>query len=88
MTPAEPAREPPPPALGPPAPGAPIAVPTRTIVVAGIGLWSIALLVTLVTPSLHTGDRSWWPWTCVTGILLGVFALWLVRRRRGNAAGG
>ena len=46
-----------------------------------------ALVVTLVVPALHTGARDWWPWACVTGIVLGGFAWWYVRRGRGNAAG-
>jgi len=74
-------------ALGTPAPVAPLAVPTQKIIAAGIGLWLVALVVTLVVPALHTGDRSWWPWTCLSGALLGVFAMWFVRRGRGNAVG-
>jgi hypothetical protein len=62
-------------------------VSTRAIVVVGTALWTVALVVTLVVPALHTGERSWWPWTCVTGIGLGLFAAWYVRRGRGNAVG-
>lgn len=62
-------------------------VSTRTVVVVGTALWAVALVVTLVVPALHTGERSWWPWTCVTGIGLGLFAAWYVRRGRGNAVG-
>jgi outer membrane lipoprotein SlyB len=64
-----------------------MAVPTRAVILVGIGLWLVALVVTLVVPALHTGDRSWWPWTCVTGAALGGFAYWFVGRGRGNAAG-
>ena len=74
-------------ALGTPAPVEPLAVPTQKIIAVGIGVWLVALVVTLAVPGLHTGDRSWWPWTCLTGALLGVFAMWFVRRGRGNAAG-
>lgn len=73
-------------ALGRPAPVEPLDVPTRPIVAAGIGAWAVALVVTLLVPALHTGDRSWWPWTCVTGIALGAFAWWYVGRGHGNAA--
>jgi hypothetical protein len=83
----EPGPEPRLTALGPAAPVEPLAVPTRQIIGAGIGLWAVALVVTLVVPSLHAGDRSWWPWTCVCGIALGGFAMWFVSRGRGNAAG-
>ena len=73
--------------LGGSPPVEPISVPTRLIIGVGIGLWALALVVTLVVPSLHTGDRSWWTWTCVDGIALGAFAMWFVSRGRGNAAG-
>jgi len=73
--------------LGRSAPVEPLAVPTRRIIGVGIGLWAVALVVTLAVPALHTGDRSWWPWTCVAGIALGAFALWFVGRARGNAVG-
>jgi hypothetical protein len=73
-------------ALGTSAPVEPLSVPARPIVAAGIGLWLVALVVTLVVPALHTGDRSWWPWTCVTGAVLGAFAWWYVGRGHDNAA--
>lgn len=73
--------------LGQAAPVEPHAVPTRAIIGAGTGCWVLALVVTLVVPALHTGDRSWWPWTCVTGILLGAFGWWYVGRGKGEAAG-
>ena len=50
-------------------------------------MWAVALVVTLVVPCLHTGDRSWWPWACVTGVVLGAIGLLYLRRGKGNAAG-
>lgn len=73
--------------LGSPAPVEPLRVPTQRIIAVGVGLWLVALVVTLAVPTLHIGDRSWWPWTCLTGALLGLFAMWFVRRGKGNAAG-
>ncbi len=73
--------------LGESAPVEPPSLSTRTIVIVGITIWAVALVVTLLVPALHTGERSWWPWTCVSGIALGLFAGWYVRRGRGNAAG-
>ena len=73
--------------LGEAAPTEAVDVPTRTIVAVGTGLWAVALVLTLLVPSLHEGERSWWPWTCVTGIALGAFAWWYVGRGRGNAVG-
>ena len=72
-------------ALGAAAPTEPVDVPTRTIVLVGMAAWAVALVVTLVVPALHTGERSWWPWTCVTGIALGAFALWYVGRGKDGA---
>jgi hypothetical protein len=68
-------------------PLAPIAVDTARIVAVGTLCWAIALAVTLVVPSLHSGERDWWPWTCVAGVALGLLGLAYVLRGRGNAAG-
>lgn len=65
----------------------PLRVPTRRIIIAGQVGWVIALVVTLVVPSLHSGERSWWPWTCVAALALGVIGYVYVSRGRGNAAG-
>ena len=61
-------------------------VPMLRIVAIGIALWAVALVITLAVPTLHQGDRSWWPWCCVAGIGLGAFGFLYVRRGRGNAA--
>lgn len=68
---------------GPPI--APLHVPMLRIVEVGLGVWVLALLVTLMVPALHEGDRSWWPWTCVAGLVLGSIGWAYVRRGRGNA---
>lgn len=65
----------------------PLRVATTRVIAAGSALWAVALVVTLVVPELRTGDRSWWPWSCVTGLALGAFGYVYVRRGRGNAAG-
>ena len=59
--------------------------PKRRIVEAGIVAWAVALVVTLVVPALHEGDRDWWPWTCVAGMGLGAIGWVYLRRGRGNA---
>jgi hypothetical protein len=63
-------------------------LPWRTthVVLWGIAIWAVALVVTLAVPALHSGDRSWWPWTCVAGIVLGFLGYGYVRRGRGNAS--
>ena len=65
----------------------PLASDTARIVEIGMALWSVALVVSLLVPTLHQGDRYWWPWTCVAGIVGGGLGLLYVRRGRGNAAG-
>jgi Protein of unknown function (DUF2530) len=65
----------------------PLASDTARILEIGMALWLVALVVSLLMPALHQGDRVWWPWTCVAGIAGGGLALLYVRRGRGNAAG-
>jgi hypothetical protein len=65
----------------------PLPVKTATVIKVGMFAWAIALAVTLAVPDLHTGERSWWPWACVSGLVLGLIGYVYVRRGRGNAAG-
>ena len=60
-------------------------VPTQRIIAVGLALWVVAFVVTLVVPALHEGNRSWWPWGCVAGFVLGSIGFLYVRRGRGNA---
>jgi hypothetical protein len=64
----------------------PIAIDTTKVIQIGTALWGLALVVTLLAPALHQGDRHWWPWACVAGFLGGWLGLLYVRRGRGNAA--
>jgi hypothetical protein len=77
----------PPAAAGPTTPGQiePLHVPMLRIIEVGLAAWVVALVVTLVVPALHEGDRDWWPWTCVAGFVLGCLGWAYVRRGRGNA---
>lgn len=88
---ASPAPEPNAPELTAPAPEAPelepLAWSSARIVLGGLVLWAVALVLTLAVPSLHTGDRDWWPWCCVAGLALGSLGYAYMRRGRGNAAG-
>ena len=65
----------------------PLSVDTVHVILAGTLVWALALVITLAVPALHSGERSWWPWACVTGLVLGAIGLVYVRRGRGNAAG-
>ena len=58
---------------------------TATITLA----WVIALAVLLSVRSLLPVDVRWWVWTCVTGVVMGLFGLWYVpflKRRRARIA--
>ncbi len=66
----------------------PLAVDTKPIVLVGLAVWAVALLATLLVPAWHTGERAWWPWACVTGLVLGGLGLAYLRRGRGNAPPG
>lgn len=66
-------------------PLAPLPVPSSRIAVTGTAVWVALLVLTLIVPALHEGERSWWPWACVAGIGLGLFAYLYIRRGRGNA---
>jgi uncharacterized protein DUF2530 len=78
----EPRRPTPPPTTEP----QPLPVSTARVVLWGIAAWAVALVVTLAIPALHTGERDWWPWVCVSGIILGFIGYSYVRRGRGNAS--
>ncbi|NYJ73549.1 DUF2530 domain-containing protein [Allobranchiibius huperziae] len=64
----------------------PLQVDTPHIIIVGLVLWAIALVATLAVPALHSGDRHWWPWAALSGLLLGALGLAYVRRGRGNAS--
>ena len=53
--------------------------------------WVLALVVlVIVRDALPSGVR-WWVWTCVTGVVMGLFGLWYVpflKRRRARMAAG
>ncbi|WP_404391743.1 DUF2530 domain-containing protein [Humibacillus xanthopallidus] len=63
----------------------PLHVPMLRVVEVGLTCWLVALIVILVVPALHEGDRGWWPWACVAGIALGSVGWAYLRRGRGNA---
>ena len=64
----------------------PINLKVESVILAGLALWALGLVLTLVIPALSEGNRSWWKWACVAGLALGAFGLVYVRRGRGNAA--
>jgi Protein of unknown function (DUF2530) len=76
-----PGRPQPPPTTEP----QPLPVSTPKVILWGIAAWTVALATTVAVPSLHTGERDWWPWSCLAGIVLGFIGYTYVRRGRGNA---
>jgi ABC-type nickel/cobalt efflux system permease component RcnA len=48
--------------------------------------WAVALIVLLIVRGSLPADARWWLWTCVTGLVMGLFGLWYVPRlKRGRA---
>jgi hypothetical protein len=48
--------------------------------------WAVALIVLLIVRSSLPADARWWIWTCVTGLVMGLFGLWYVPRlKRGRS---
>ena len=59
----------------------PLATNDRAVVLVGIGLWLVALVVTLVMHDrLAAEGRTWWIWTAATGVGLGLLGLDYLRR--------
>ncbi len=56
--------------------------------VAGVvtAAWAIALVVLLIVRDSLPASARWWIWTCVTGLVLGLFALWYVPRLKRSRA--
>lgn len=60
-------------------------VRTTLLVLWGVCAWVVVLAVLLLVPSLRAGDRSWWVWVPVAGIVGGLLGYGYLRRGRGNA---
>ena len=55
----------------------------------GTAAWAVALVVLLILREQIPADDQWWIWTCVAGLVMGLFALWYVprfKRSRARAA--
>jgi hypothetical protein len=58
----------------------------RLVTIAGTAAWAVALVVLLVLRDRIPAGQRWWIWTCATGVVMGLFALWFVPRvKRGRA---
>jgi hypothetical protein len=59
------------------------------VTVVGTAAWAVALVVLLIVRDALPAGSRWWVWTCVTGLAMGLFALWYVpvlKRGRRRAA--
>lgn len=55
----------------------------------GTAAWAVALVVLLIARDALPAGSRWWLWTCVVGLVMGLFALWYVpalKRGRARAA--
>ena len=61
---------------------APPPLEANDLLVTAVGTagWAVALVVLLVLRSQITPSERWWIWTCVAGVMMGLFALWYVPR--------
>ena len=44
--------------------------------------WAVALVVLLILRDQIPADERWWIWTCAAGLVMGLFALWYVPRKK------
>jgi Protein of unknown function (DUF2530) len=59
----------------------PLVTTDRVTVLVGIGLWLVALVVALAMRDRLADDgRTWWIWTAIAGIALGLAGLVYLRR--------
>jgi len=57
------------------------------VLVVGTAAWLVAFVVLLpLYDRLMTAGRGWWLWTCLAGFGLGLWGIYLVRRRRAALA--
>ena len=69
-----------------PAPPPPLEANDRVVTWAGTAGWAVALVVLLIIRGSLPAGQRWWIWTCVTGLGMGLFAIWYVPRlKRGRA---
>jgi hypothetical protein len=72
-----------------PAPPPPLEANDKVVTGSITAGWAVALIVLLIVrDSLPAGAR-WWLWTCVAGLVMGLFGLWYVphlQRGRARAA--
>jgi len=69
-----------------PAPPPPLEANDRVVTLVGTAGWAVALVVLLIVRDSLPADERWWIWTCVCGLVMGLFALWYVPRLKRSRA--
>jgi ABC-type nickel/cobalt efflux system permease component RcnA len=69
-----------------PAPPPPLEANDQLVAVVGTAAWAVALVVLLIVRSELAAGARWWIWTCVAGLVMGLFALWYVPRLKRSRA--
>ena len=71
---------------GPPAQPPPLEANDQLVTGVVTAGWAVALIVLLIVRDRLPADARWWIWTCVAGLVMGLFGLWYVPRlKRGRA---
>jgi hypothetical protein len=58
----------------------PLEANDQLVTIVGTVAWAVALVVLLALWDQIPAGQRWWIWTCVTGVAMGLFALWFVPR--------
>lgn len=66
----------------------PLEANERLVAAVITGAWVVALVIVLVTRSQLPPGSRWWLWTCVAGVVMGLFGLWYVPRMKRSRARG
>jgi ABC-type nickel/cobalt efflux system permease component RcnA len=64
----------------PPAPPPPLEANDQLVTGTVTAGWAVALIVLLIVRGHLPADARWWVWTCVAGLVMGLFGLWYVPR--------
>ena len=69
-----------------PSPPPPLEANDQLVVGVLTAAWAIALVILLILRDSLPASARWWIWTCLTGVVMGLFALWYVPRLKRSRA--